>query len=111
MEAHLIIKALLGMFLLTGLFACLNAWGGKWGPAFAMLVLSLASFASGLALGGSVLAVVPALLMIGVVAAIRCNMRPGAQPDSDDTRDLQALSASMLAKMDSNIAARKAGRG
>lgn len=108
---QLIIKALLGMFLMTGIFACLNAWAGKWGPSLAMLGMSLTSFAAGLALGGSFLAAIPALLLVAVVGSFRYGRRPSAQPEVVGQDNAQEVSDAMLVEMNRNVAARKGNRG
>lgn len=107
---QLFIKALLGLFLMTGLFACLNAWAGKWGPSLAMLGLSLAAFAFGLVLGGSYFAVFPALFIVVVVGA--CYGRSYKSPQElASHEDGKAISDAMLAEMNRNVADRKARHG
>ncbi len=107
----LIIKALLALFLMTGLFSCLNAWAGKWGPALAMLGISLVSFATGLALGGSFLAIIPGVLLVMVLGWFRFGRQP--RDDSQEMEvhnDPRLISEARLAEMNRNIAARKASR-
>jgi len=111
MDLETIIKALHGLFILTGLFAWLNAWAGKWGPSFAMLGLSLAAFSVGLALSDSYLAVVPALFIVVIVGAFRYGRRSKASQNVASHEADKAISDGMLAEMNRNVAARKARRG
>jgi hypothetical protein len=108
---QLIVKVLLGMFLMTGMLACLNAWAGKWGPALAMLGLSLASFAAGLVLGGSYLSIIPGVLLVVVVGTFRFGRQQREPPKMGGQDDSRLVSERRLAEMNRNIAARKANRG
>jgi hypothetical protein len=107
MDQTIFVTLLYGIFLITGLFACLNAWLDKWGPSLAMLGMSLFSFVACLILGGSIWAFVPAVI-IGTIVALMWNFRkPVVVAMTDGIEDPKAVSEFMLSEMNKTIAARK----
>lgn len=103
-------QAFLLAFLLFGLFAVLNAYLNKWGPALAMFGMMLVAFISGVLQGVNVAWTAFVVIVAAAGAAQYFVSRRKLKANTVAIVNEGEISARMLEQMDKNVAERKARR-
>ena len=108
----LLIKSLWLMFILTGLFACLDAWLNKWGPALAMLGMCVLALTVGSLTSGSWFALIPGGLIVLFCAVMwRARNMHISSKQAEPEEDPKIVSERLLAQLNEVIAEKKRARG
>lgn len=100
------------MFVLTGLVACLNAWLGKWGPALCMLCMSFGAVTAGSVLGGSLLWLAPAFVIVAALVGLWISApdQGGSDSQTVPADDPKTVSDRRLAEMNAICAEKRRQR-